>query len=793
MSDSQNVGFGFTVSTGADASIFAVNQLPDIFGIVKAKLQLAANDSSFIAQVFGDKANTSEVQSIIGEWKIGVFGQLPSVQVISAADMNGADGAYASSTQKIYLSDSLFQSSAAPVNSVLGVAGVLTEETFHWLDDRVGTDTQGDEGEFAKDLLFGEILTQGQLNSVSKEKEDDRGLITLGNQLVAVEKSQIPIESLNGRLYQSHRGNDNNIYTRSSTDGVNWTGWQQSGGQTNSAPALAAFNGRLYQSHRGNDNNIYTRSSTDGVNWTGWQQSGGQTNSAPALAALNGKLYQSVRGTDNNIYTRYMVTELVFGSVTIDFGAEGVWSSWQQSGGQTTSAPALAAFNGRLYQSHRGTDNNIYTRSSTDGVNWTGWQQSGGQTTSAPALESVNGKLYQSFRGMDNNIYTRYMVVKQNVQTIGRVTIDFGPEEVWSSPLQAGGSTPTAPSLASLNDKLYLTYQGLDNNIYTKSLINTVFWTVWPQSGGQTPTELNDLTVTRISSTRRTFDVSLNLFDGNGKTESAGLQSNRDTVVIVHGWNGNDESNNTIGRLAKTTATSQQYANANVITLDWRGGASDGNVYLAAQRIEAVAQWTVDRLRELGIDRNRTIVFGHSLGAYVASKIGEFFGGIKEIVALDPAAGWTNLDMNGDKDLFQGVKNFRDVASNSVALVASDAEGGGAGDNNFAATAADSFIVAFTGYKNPTPNNPFRRDDDYHSAVVGVFANQLSRNLRRPSLSRSGWYANSGLRRSSFNTNFGSPHEGFIVADISDINNPKIKKLSFVKDNSQQEFVTWFS
>jgi hypothetical protein len=32
----------------------------------------------------------------------------------------GADGAYASSTQKIYLSDSLFQSGAAPVNSVFG-------------------------------------------------------------------------------------------------------------------------------------------------------------------------------------------------------------------------------------------------------------------------------------------------------------------------------------------------------------------------------------------------------------------------------------------------------------------------------------------------------------------------------------------------------------------------------------------------------------------------------------------------------------------------------------------------
>ncbi len=185
MSDSQNVGFGFTVSTGVDASNFAVNQLPDVFGIVKGKLQLAANDSSFIAQVFGDKANTSEVQSIIGEWKIGVFGQLPSVQVISAADMNGADGAYASSTQKIYLSDSLFQSSAAPVDSVLGVAGVLTEETFHWLDDRVGADTQGDEGELAKGLLFRVKLSGSEL--VRIKSEDDRGFITLNGEKVLAE------------------------------------------------------------------------------------------------------------------------------------------------------------------------------------------------------------------------------------------------------------------------------------------------------------------------------------------------------------------------------------------------------------------------------------------------------------------------------------------------------------------------------------------------------------------------------------------------------------------------------
>jgi len=218
MSDSQDVGFGFTVSTGADDSVFGVNQLPDVFGIVKSKLQLAANDSSFIAQVLGNKANTSEVQSIIGEWKVGVFGQLPSVQVISAADMNGADGAYGSSTQKIYLSNSLFQSGAASVNSVLGAAGVLTEETFHWLDDRVGTDTQGDEGELAKDLLFGVSLSDSELSRI--KNEDDRGFINVGGQSQSVIVEQASISGDNSNNTLNGTNSDDVIYGYNGNDYV---------------------------------------------------------------------------------------------------------------------------------------------------------------------------------------------------------------------------------------------------------------------------------------------------------------------------------------------------------------------------------------------------------------------------------------------------------------------------------------------------------------------------------------------------------------------------------------------
>ena len=196
MSDSQNASFSFA---GVDASNFTVNQLLDVFGIVKEKLQQAANNPSIFAEVFGvNKASTREFQSVIGQWKIGDFSQLPSVQVISAADMNGADGAYASSTQKIYFSDSLFQSNAAPVNSVLGAAGVWTEETFHWLDDRVGVDTKGDEGELARNLLFDVRLSDSEL--VRIKNEDDRGFINVAGQSIIVEQASIAPTSLQFNL-----------------------------------------------------------------------------------------------------------------------------------------------------------------------------------------------------------------------------------------------------------------------------------------------------------------------------------------------------------------------------------------------------------------------------------------------------------------------------------------------------------------------------------------------------------------------------------------------------------------
>lgn len=180
MTENQNTGLNSGLSSGGDASVFGTNQLPDVFGIVKTKLQQAASSPDLFSQVFGDKANTAEIQAVRSQWSVGDFSQLPSVQFLAAANMNGADGAYASSTKTVYLSDSLLHA---------GAAGVLTEELFHWLDDKVGVDTKGDEGELARMLVFGAPMSIAELARI--KQEDDRGFITVNGQQVAVEMDAV--------------------------------------------------------------------------------------------------------------------------------------------------------------------------------------------------------------------------------------------------------------------------------------------------------------------------------------------------------------------------------------------------------------------------------------------------------------------------------------------------------------------------------------------------------------------------------------------------------------------------
>ena len=93
---------------------------------------------------------------------------------------------------------------------------MLVEETFHWLDDRVGTDTQGDEGELAKDLLFGVSLSDSELSRI--KNEDDRGFINVAGQSVIVEQASISGDNSNNTLNGTN--SDDVIYGYNGNDYV---------------------------------------------------------------------------------------------------------------------------------------------------------------------------------------------------------------------------------------------------------------------------------------------------------------------------------------------------------------------------------------------------------------------------------------------------------------------------------------------------------------------------------------------------------------------------------------------
>jgi hypothetical protein len=118
---------------------------------------------------------------LTNQWAAGDFGALPPIVLLSAADINGALGAYAISTGTIYLNaDWLAGTTQGQVNAV------LTEELGHHLDGLLNAvDTPGDEGEYFAALLRGAGLTEEQ--KVALRAENDLGGIMVNGKTLQAE------------------------------------------------------------------------------------------------------------------------------------------------------------------------------------------------------------------------------------------------------------------------------------------------------------------------------------------------------------------------------------------------------------------------------------------------------------------------------------------------------------------------------------------------------------------------------------------------------------------------------
>jgi Bacterial surface proteins containing Ig-like domains len=137
---------------------------------------------------FGENWDAAGGKALAEGWFNRDFSAIPSVKVVSSAEIGGANGAFAAATDTIYLSkEFLTQNGANPA----AVADVLLEEIGHSVDSRLNvTDTPGDEGAIFSAVVQGKTFDEADLASL--KAEDDSATIHLNGQEIQVEKASLP-------------------------------------------------------------------------------------------------------------------------------------------------------------------------------------------------------------------------------------------------------------------------------------------------------------------------------------------------------------------------------------------------------------------------------------------------------------------------------------------------------------------------------------------------------------------------------------------------------------------------
>ena len=133
---------------------------------------------------FGADYDSDTAQELITQWQTGEFTAFPELEIRSAAEINGANGAYSADTNKIYISEEYLLANA---NDVGAVSDLILEEYGHFVDARINSvDSAGDEGAIFSGLVQGEFFTESELQQL--QLENDQAVITLDGQEIAIEQ-----------------------------------------------------------------------------------------------------------------------------------------------------------------------------------------------------------------------------------------------------------------------------------------------------------------------------------------------------------------------------------------------------------------------------------------------------------------------------------------------------------------------------------------------------------------------------------------------------------------------------
>jgi Ca2+-binding RTX toxin-like protein len=135
-------------------------------------LQQNSIGSNWFAEVtrsFGNNFDTKTFNAITNDWNGGDFSRLPTLEILTEEELQGARGAFSSETNTIYLSAEFI---GANINRVGQIDRVLLEEVGHWLDSQINQlDSLGDEGEIFSALMSGNNPSNRELSRLQAEND----------------------------------------------------------------------------------------------------------------------------------------------------------------------------------------------------------------------------------------------------------------------------------------------------------------------------------------------------------------------------------------------------------------------------------------------------------------------------------------------------------------------------------------------------------------------------------------------------------------------------------------------
>jgi alpha-tubulin suppressor-like RCC1 family protein len=177
------------------------------------------------------------LRQFVARWSAGDFHDLPPIELLPAASMPGAAGAYAPSTGTIYLNADWQQRASQEQ-----VLAMLTEELGHHLDGLLNSsDTPGDEGELFAALLHGDGVVSAQQRQ-RLLNENDHGSVLVYGQAVQVQQANLTSTNIQpsypGRTHGEVGSEGAFAALRNDGSVVTWGGgWDSSGGGDSSLVA----------------------------------------------------------------------------------------------------------------------------------------------------------------------------------------------------------------------------------------------------------------------------------------------------------------------------------------------------------------------------------------------------------------------------------------------------------------------------------------------------------------------------------------------------------------------------